>query len=280
MLRLSWSQRGIWSALLALAGEIDDQDEEGATGYLGPADDVALLIRCDDDEFAEAVSAFTERNMLHDENDVLYLTRFRDRQSRAPSSRRAAVKERVQRHRRRKERASNEDVTTLHDDVTTAQRPVTPPDTESDTDTDTDNTVAEDGHEGEDRGSSGSSEDGNEELDPMRELIDEFSAASGIVFVAPTNQTGWREKQRLWMYPLRQMQQLCDGDLDLTRRLVRRATEDLRQNGLTVSDPNSILKKARDLVGKRNLARGSPKTRRVTTVDAQTGEKREREIVT
>jgi DnaD/phage-associated family protein len=138
MLRLTWAHRGIWSALLALAGEIDDQDEEGPTGYVGPMDDAALLLRCDDAEFAEAVEAFEERGMVRVEEGILYLTRYADRQKRAPSSRREAVAERVKRHRRRKADARNVDVTTLHPDETTMQRGVTPPDTDTDTDTETD----------------------------------------------------------------------------------------------------------------------------------------------
>lgn len=138
MLRLTWAQRGIWSALLALAGEIDDQNEQGPTGYVGPVDDAALLLRCDDAEFAEAVEAFEERGMVRLEDDALYLTRYADRQKRAPSSRREAVAERVKRHRRRKAADGNADVTTLHADETTAQRGVTPPDTETDTETESD----------------------------------------------------------------------------------------------------------------------------------------------
>jgi len=140
MLRLTWAQRGIWSALLALAGEIDDQDEDGITGYVGPLDDVALLIRCDDDEFSEAIRAFAERGMVENREGILYLSRYVERQQRAPSNAREAVTERVQRHRRRQADGCNEDVTSLHaqcnEDVTRLQRGVTPSDSDSDSDSD------------------------------------------------------------------------------------------------------------------------------------------------
>lgn len=130
VIRLTWAQRGIWSALLALAGQIDEQDENGPTGCVGSLQDAALMIRCDEDEFTEAVCAFTERGMIHEDDGLLYLSQFAERQSRAPSSQREAVTERVKRYRRRKGIECNEDVTRV-------QRGVTPSDTDTDTESDT-----------------------------------------------------------------------------------------------------------------------------------------------
>jgi len=144
---LSWVGRGIWAALLALAGEIDDRDAAGAeTGRLDTRDAVAWRIRCDLETLTEALAAFTDRGMVHeDEDGVLVVSQYGVRQARPPSSSRNAVAERVKRHRARVTRgpgsACNEGVTTLHgggnDGETTAQRGVTPSETESDTETDT-----------------------------------------------------------------------------------------------------------------------------------------------
>lgn len=56
--------RGIWAALLALAGEIDDLDDTGITGFVGTQEDAALMIRCDDDEFAVAVPSLVQANLI------------------------------------------------------------------------------------------------------------------------------------------------------------------------------------------------------------------------
>ena len=128
---LTWAQRGIWTALLALAGEIDDRDEdERETGVLDTVQRVAWSIRCDTDELREAVSEFEERGMIAGDFDgVLYLPNYPKRQGRPPSSRPTAVAERVQRHRD-KSKAECNDVTG------SVQRGVTPSDTDTDTEAD------------------------------------------------------------------------------------------------------------------------------------------------
>lgn len=129
---LTWAQRGIWSALLCLAGELDVRDEAGnETGALDTLENVAWHIRCDVAELSDAVAAFEERGMIEEQDGILLITNYRKRQQRAPSDRREAVAARVKRHRARSSPACNEH-------VTSAQRGVTPPDTEADTEADTD----------------------------------------------------------------------------------------------------------------------------------------------
>jgi len=128
---LTWAQRGVWDALLALAGEIDARDElDHETGELDTLGKTAWRLRCEAGEFTEAVAAFTERGMVEDRNGVLFLPHFCERQQRAPSSSHERVAERVQRHRANKSAARNEDVTTL-------QRGVTPTESEADAELDT-----------------------------------------------------------------------------------------------------------------------------------------------
>lgn len=128
---LTWAQRGIWSALLCLAGELDVRDEDGnETGALDTLENVAWHIRCDVAELSDAVAVFEERGMIEEQEGILLLTNYRKRQQRAPSDSREAVAARVKRHRARSSPACNEH-------VTSAQRGVTPPDTDAEADTDT-----------------------------------------------------------------------------------------------------------------------------------------------
>lgn len=135
---LTWAQRGIWSALLALAGQLDHRDDENReTGRLDTPDRVAWHLRCADDELADALTAFGERGMIEEREGVLYLPNYAKRQARPPSARRNAVAERVRQHRAKTAGVCNDDVTSLHtecnDDVTTAKRGVTASESESDT---------------------------------------------------------------------------------------------------------------------------------------------------
>jgi len=125
---LTWAQKGIWSALLALAGEIDAEDESGQrTGALDTVDNIAWRLRCDEAELSEAMDTFAERGMaIEDDAGIWYLPNFANRQARAPSQRRDAVRARVQQHRAKVTFHCNEDVTTLRQAVTPS---------ESDTDT-------------------------------------------------------------------------------------------------------------------------------------------------
>lgn len=130
----TWAQKGIWAALLALGGKLDMRNGEGAeTGELYSVEDTAWAIRCDLEEFTEAIAAFSrpagedEKPMLCESDGVLFITNYPKRQARPPSQQREAVRQRVANHRARKR---NEDVTRLH-------QAVTPSESESETDTDT-----------------------------------------------------------------------------------------------------------------------------------------------
>ena len=133
----TWAQKGIWSALLILAGKNDIRSGDGSeTGELYSIEDTAWAIRCDLGEFTEAVALFSrpigenEKAMLYEQDGVLFITNYARRQARPPSQQREAVRQRVANHRARKR----------NEDVTRASQPVTPSksDTESDSDSDTD----------------------------------------------------------------------------------------------------------------------------------------------
>lgn len=134
---LTWAHRGIWLSLLALAGEIDDRDEdELETGRLDTLQRVAWFIRADVDDLLDAVGAFKDRGMvLLDDHGIIHLPNYPKRQARPPSSRPSAVAERVKRHRDKAKADGNEDVTTLHRGVTPSE---TDPDPDSESDPESD----------------------------------------------------------------------------------------------------------------------------------------------
>jgi hypothetical protein len=132
---LTWAERGIWSALLALAGKLDHRERGYETGRLDTLERVAWHLRCSLDELSSAITAFTERGMVDERDGILYVTNYAKRQARPPSARPEAVAERVRRYRERQANgnevdttpeiqsnendtkidvSSNEDVTTLH----------------------------------------------------------------------------------------------------------------------------------------------------------------------
>jgi len=53
------------------------------------------------------------------------------------------------------------------------------------------------------------------------------------------------EKRSSWLLPLREICELADGKLEEAERIMEGAYRRLRQDGLTISSPRSILKTAR-----------------------------------
>jgi len=144
---LTWAQRGIWAALLALAGRLDHRDEDGIeTGLLDTSENTAWHLRCPQDEFDLALEAFREREMIAADGGLLCITNYTKRQRRPPSASRDAVAERVQRHRETKADDGNDDGENGNEDVTTLQNDVTRLDTDTEKsriETETENTAAD-----------------------------------------------------------------------------------------------------------------------------------------
>ncbi len=104
---LSWAHRGMWSAMLALAGLIDDRDAlDLETGKLDTLENVAWHLRCEVEMLAGALAELTRRGMVDDRDGILYITDYGKRQARPPSASREAIAGRVRRCRARKQRAS------------------------------------------------------------------------------------------------------------------------------------------------------------------------------
>lgn len=134
---LTWEQRGIWSALMALCGEIDIRDEnENETGATDTPEKIAWHLRTDMKTLQPALDAFQERGFIEITDGVVFLIHYPPRQQRAPSSKPSEVEKRVARHRELKRQQDEKDATTAdvkrdcNEDVTSLQRGVTPSDTE------------------------------------------------------------------------------------------------------------------------------------------------------
>jgi len=142
MARLTWAHKGVWAALLALAGELDRRNGDGSeNGELDTFENTAWRLRCDPDTLSDALKTFTEHNMIHTVEGILYVTNYPKRQARPPSASRKAVRQRVAEYRAQLHNEAvtgalrvgddqahwrNEDVTTLQDDVTRCNEDVTP----------------------------------------------------------------------------------------------------------------------------------------------------------
>jgi len=129
--RLTWAQRGLFCALLALAGEIDDRDDnDEETGRLDTVDNVAWRVRCSEQDLRDLMTTCGE-GMICEQDGILVLVNYAKRQKRAPSDSRDAVKQRVKRHRDNKQAERNGHVTPL-------QEPVTAPESESESESESD----------------------------------------------------------------------------------------------------------------------------------------------
>jgi len=125
MAELTWAQRGIWAALLGLAGELDIRNGDGSeTGELDTIENTAWRIRCESG-FEETVEALKGHRMVHEEDGVLFISNYAKRQARPPSARPQATRERKRRQRARESQEHDEN-------VTRGSQPVTPSESESD----------------------------------------------------------------------------------------------------------------------------------------------------
>jgi len=67
---LSWTELGIWSAMLALCGEIDDHNDEGEpTGRLDTPANIAWHIRCTKDDMLGAAATLVSAGLVAIEAD-------------------------------------------------------------------------------------------------------------------------------------------------------------------------------------------------------------------
>lgn len=136
IITLSWAQRGIWSALLAMAGEIDERDgEDSETGKLDTIEYTALRIRCDLEMFTQELSTLLSRGTIEDRDGILYIHNYAKRQEVPPSQKRPAMRERQREHRLSQAEPTRDE--SMSRNVTSMSRNVTPPESDTDIELDT-----------------------------------------------------------------------------------------------------------------------------------------------
>lgn len=108
--------------LFAMAGEIDRE------GELPELDDMAWQLRMNPEDLTADLVALAAVNIVAEDDGIWTISKWAERQAKAPSAAPDKVLQRVHEHRERKRNdttlSRNEDVTTLHHEV---KRDVTPP---------------------------------------------------------------------------------------------------------------------------------------------------------
>ena len=107
--------------LFAMAGNLDQE------GALPPRDDIAWQLRMIHDELDADLQELEHVGIIELRENGWYVRKWQERQSRAPSDAPERVLQRVHDYRQRQR---NEVVTSLHSDVTSLQRGVTPSEAE------------------------------------------------------------------------------------------------------------------------------------------------------
>ncbi|MCS7260902.1 MAG: hypothetical protein NZ765_08995 [Anaerolineae bacterium] len=76
--RLTWADIGVWTMLLALAGELEDYDADGAlTGRLDTLENIAWHLHSSVEELTPIIEHLIQRGLLHcDADGVLYISDF------------------------------------------------------------------------------------------------------------------------------------------------------------------------------------------------------------
>ena len=247
MVRLTWAHKGIWAALLALAGEVDVRNGDGQeTGQIYSIEDTALIIRCDIAEFTEAVEVFLrptaegENGMLYEQNGILFITNYGKRQARPPSARPEATKERKRQQRTRESQGSHEEVTRLRESVTPLDSDVdSEPDSDSEVDTAPDKRA---------RASSGKN--------AVRKALEVYFVRK-TKLPAPLRKTAKQRRAAAerWWQPLRRIAELTRWDIPRGKKFIDAAL--IRLEGLTISAPQSIVKTVEAIVAEWARGRAS-----------------------
>tara|TARA_Y100000310_G_scaffold333259_1_gene410450 strand:- start:437 stop:1363 length:927 start_codon:yes stop_codon:yes gene_type:complete len=253
---LTWEQKGVWYTLVALAGMIDDRDEEESeTGRLDTIVNVAWHLRpIAPDEMDGAIAAFTERDMIELRDDILYLTNYRKRNSSAVSDRPSHVAERVKRHRNKQKKGRNESETPLHrgrnENVTTPDKNRIDKNRidKKRKDTRADKTSAD----VVDPAGSPVSDDNSlskSECDTIRKALEaSFVEVSGLSPPTLTTAAQKRTAGQLWFAPLRAIAEETDWDAATGQQLIQATVDKMVADGLTISSPKSILNTSRSVM--------------------------------
>jgi hypothetical protein len=82
--------------------------------------------------------------------------------------------------------------------------------------------------------------------DPLRKALEaHFSVVTKLPVPRAITASQRKAAGRLWWEPLREIAELCEWDVEKSKRLISETVREMRNSRLTISDPNSILKSAR-----------------------------------
>jgi len=124
--RLSWADRGFWSALLALAGRLENHDEDGnENGAIGTMSDIAWYLRCEESELNDPLKRFWELDMVREIDGIWYVVHWAKRQARYPSDTPESTRFRQRKRRNPVTTDDDEGLEFCHESVTSVSRPVT-----------------------------------------------------------------------------------------------------------------------------------------------------------
>lgn len=98
--RLTWEERGMWCALLALAGRLEARKSDGIeSGCVGNVEEIGWYLRIEVDLLTPVLVHFSELGMLRADGESWYIIHWEQRQARPPSDSQAAWRDRQQKHR-------------------------------------------------------------------------------------------------------------------------------------------------------------------------------------
>ena len=80
----------------------------------------------------------------------------------------------------------------------------------------------------------------------LGELVNYFSFESNILYRSPTTKRQKGAMGARWWAPIKELAELCDNDIDKTKQLIKKTIRRMRDDGLTISAPQSILSVAID----------------------------------
>lgn len=95
--------------------------------------------------------------------------------------------------------------------------------------------------------------------DALRKSLEaHFSSVTNLPIPKTDTEARRKEAGRLWYAPLRELAELCGWDEAKAKRLVSEVVKRMKNDRLTISDPNSLVKIARSLAAEVNRAAQVP----------------------
>jgi hypothetical protein len=206
--------------LIALAGQLDED------GRLGSAEDVAFHLRLDVAEAAKALAELEKIRVTFHKKDVWWLKNWTKRNGKPLSDTREAVRERVKKYRENKP---------IQDDVKRDGNAVTPA-------LHSPRNAPRLDKNRKDKNTPSVAQTAPDEPDALKTLAATFEQASGVKL----ENIDKRQQGPIYWHPLGLMLKTGNGNAEGE---LRAAIAQLRQRGMTISSPKSVLNTFNSLHG-------------------------------